>query len=353
MPATVKQLPPPENVDEKISLLEELTDIILRTDTVNSIANKVLDIVVRYTGAGKCSLMILNDRRELTIVASRGIDHEVSRSYRTGIGHGIAGTVVRHTTPVLVTDIDLDERFRGMRGGDYRTKSFISCPITGNKRMLGILNASDRKDALPFDEQGFCTMRIISQQTAVALEKTLLVGRMRKKAAKLEEMNRKLMEGDLLKTQFLTRISHELRTPLNSIKGSVYYLDNSDKLTHGEQKEFYSIISKETDKLAAIVESQLDYLSCEDEMLIVGKAVVSLAEILTEVSCSKALTERLEREGINLSVQLEHGVQEILGDKFRIIQMFIILLEGLISNLKKGNSLRISAREDEEVRVTI
>jgi HD-GYP domain-containing protein (c-di-GMP phosphodiesterase class II)/signal transduction histidine kinase len=353
MPETVKQLTPSDNVDERISLLEELTDTILRTDTINSIANKVLDIVVRYIGAGKCSMMLLNDRRELTIVASRGIDHDVSKSYRTGIGHGIAGTVVRHTTPVLVTDIDLDERFQGMGGGEYRTRSFISCPITGNKRMLGILNASDRKDSLPFDEQGFDTMRIISQQTAVALEKALLVERMKKKAAELEEMNRKLMEGDLLKTEFLTRISHELRTPLNSIKGSIYYLESSDKLTHGEQKEFYSIIAKETDKLAMIVEDQLDFLTCDDEMRIVRQSVVSLAEILSEVSCSKTLSERLEREGINLSVQFDQGVQEILGDKFRIIQMFSILLESVASHLKNGDTLRISATESEEVRVTI
>jgi HD-GYP domain-containing protein (c-di-GMP phosphodiesterase class II) len=185
------------------------------------------------------------------------------------------------------------------------------------------------------------------------LEKALLVARMKKNTAELEDMNRKLMEADLLKTEFLTRISHELRTPLNSIKGSVYYLDSSDKLSHGEQKEFYSIISKETDKLAMIVENQLDFLTSEDEMRIVRKSVVSLAEILTEVSCSKTLTERLEREGINLSVQLEPGVQEILGDKFRIVQMFIILLECLVSHLGKGDSICISACEDEEVQVTI
>lgn len=353
MPTAAEQSFLLKNTDEKFPLLKDLTEIILGTDTISSIANQVLDLVIRDTGAGKCSLMLLNDRRELSIVASRGIELEVSKNYRSGLSHGIAGTVVRNTYPVLVTDIDRDERFLGMGGGNYRTKSFIACPISGNKRMIGLLNASDRKDSKPFDEQDFSTMCLISQLTAVALEKALLVVQMKEKTSELEEMNRKLIEGDLLKTEFLTRLAHELRTPLNSIKGSIYYLENTDKLEPGAQKEFYSIISKETDKLASIAENQLAFLTCEEELRSVRKSVVNLDEILTEVSCSKTLLEQLEREGITLSVQLEQGIKEILGDKFRIIQMFIILLEGLVLHLKRGDTLRISAREEEAVLVTI
>jgi response regulator RpfG family c-di-GMP phosphodiesterase/signal transduction histidine kinase len=353
MSATVKQLTPLESMDERISLHKDLTDIILGTDNVGAIANLVLDIVGRYTDAGKCSLMLLNDRRELSIVASRGIDLIVSREYRSKIGRGIAGTVVRNTIPVLVTDIDQDERFRGMGGGDYRTKSFISCPITGNKRMLGVLNASDCKDSRPLDEKAFNLMQIISQQAAAALENAYLVAQLREKAAELEDMNRKLMEADLLKTEFLTRISHELRTPLNSIKGSVYYLESTGKLTREEQKEFYSIISKESDKLSAIVENQLNFLACEDEMRNVKKSVISLAEILTEVSCSKVLSERFECSGVTLSVQMESGGMEILGDKHRISQIFLTLLDGLVTHLRRGDVLRISVREDDAITIAI
>jgi len=250
MHSTMKKPPSPDCTDERIALVTDLTEIILGTDNISGIANQVLDIVVRHTGAAKCSLMLLNDRRELSIVASRGIDLEISREYRSRIGQGIAGMVVRNTEPVLVDDITTDTRFRGMgRGNGYRTPSFISCPIRGRKRMIGLLNASDRKDLLPFTEQGFELLQLISHQAAVALENAFLMAQLREKAAELEEMNRKLMEGDLLKTEFLTRISHELRTPLNSIKGSIYYLESADRLTREDQKEFYAIISKETEKL--------------------------------------------------------------------------------------------------------
>jgi len=353
MSATVKQLLPLERVDEKFSLYRDLTDIILGTDNVTAIANLVLDIVVRRTDAGKCSLMLLDDRRQLTIIASRGIDPAVSREYRAKIGLGIAGTVVRHTTPVLVTDIDRDELFRGMGRGEYRTKSFMSCPIAGNKRMLGVLNVSDRRDLCPFDEQDFELVQIICHQTAVALENAYLVAQLRKKAVELEDMNRKLMEADLLKTEFLTRISHELRTPLNSIKGAVYYLENSDNLTREEQREFFPIISDEADKLSVIVENQLEFLECENEMRNVKMSVVCLAEILTEVGCSKSLTELFERLNVAFSIETSSGELEILGDKFRISQMFLTLLESLAVHLEGNDVLRISAREEEAIKVAI
>lgn len=354
MHSTMKRPPSPDCTDERIALVTDLTEIILGTDNISGIANQVLDIVVRHTGAAKCSLMLLNDRRELSIAASRGLDLEVSRGYRSRIGEGIAGMVVRNTEPVLVDDITIDTRFRGMgRGNGYRTKSFISCPIRGRKRMIGLLNASDRKDLLPFTEQGFELLQLISHQAAVALENAFLMAQLREKAAELEEMNRKLMEGDLLKTEFLTRISHELRTPLNSIKGSIYYLESADRLTREDQREFYAIISKETEKLAAIVEDQLDFLACGDGMRSVNRAVVSLAEILTDVSCSKTLADTFGRAGITLSVQMENNVPEILGDKIRIRQMFLTLLEGVAGYLKKGDELRISAREDASIQVLI
>lgn len=340
--------------DEIVALVTDLTDIILGTDNISAIANQVLDIVVRYTGAGKCSLMLLNERRELSIVASRGINLEVSREYRSKIGQGIAGMVVRNTVPVLVEDIYADETFRDMRRGNgYRTPSFVSCPIRGHKRMIGVLNASDRKDSLPFDKQGFELLQLIGNHTAVALENASLVGQLREKATELEDMNRKLMEGDLLNTEFLTRISHELRTPLNSIKGSVYYLENADRLTREDQKEFYAIISKEAEKLADIVESQLDFLSCRDGMRSTGRSVVSLAEILSDVSCSKTLAETLGRSGIALSVQLENMIPEIIGDKFRIRQMLLTLLEGIANRLERGDELRISAGDNTSIHIKV
>ena len=130
---------------EKFSLLNELTALITITDNVNAIANLILDIVVKYTGAGKCSLMLPNERGELQIHAARGMDIHLIRNYRVKPGEGIVGSVAKHLQPVLVEDIDRDERFSSMGRDCYTTKSFVSCPVVSKNRLLGVLNASNRR----------------------------------------------------------------------------------------------------------------------------------------------------------------------------------------------------------------
>lgn len=342
-----------DSCEERYSLIKDLSDVILVTDNLNAIGNMILDIVATYTGSGKSSLMLFNERRELYILASRGIDLDIAKRYRSRLGEGIAGTVLRLLEPVLVEDIDGDGRFNDIRVGDYRTKSFISCPIMGKKRLLGILNASDKKDFTPFSKDDFSLLQIITHHTAIALENALLIAKLKGNAAELEDLNRKLMETDLVKTEFLTRISHELRTPLNSVKGSVYFLGQSEKLTRTEQKEFFSIIARETDKLTSIVENQLDFLAFEDEMRSIKKTVVNMDDILAEVSCSRSLNKKLERQGQALVMEAAKVTSDVVCDKIKVAQMLMNLIEGLSAALGRGANFRISITDNDHIMLTL
>ena len=196
-------------------------------------------------------------------------------------------------------------------------------------------------------------IKIIGQQTAIALENAFLLNQLRGKAAELEDMNRKLMDSDILKTEFLTRVSHELRTPLNSIKGSVYYLENSEKLDRNEQKEFFSIISNETNKLTAIVENQLHFLKFEDETRDLKKSVINLTDILKEVSGSKLLSTLFARKSLTLDINTGKDISDVVGDKIKIAQMLFNLLEGMVFHLERGQGIWITVTENDFVHLEI
>jgi signal transduction histidine kinase len=112
---------------------------------------------------------------------------------------------------------------------------------------------------------------------------------LRKKAAELEEINRKLIETDMDKTEFITRISHELRSPLNSIKGSIYFLLQSENLKKDILNEFYGIILEETTGLVSIVENLIDFLRLENEAMVIKKSLINLPELLDDIAKSKGL----------------------------------------------------------------
>ncbi|RNC69616.1 MAG: GAF domain-containing protein [Desulfuromonadales bacterium] len=339
--------------EKKFKILQEISDALVVTDNPSAIANLMLDLAINYTKAEKGSLMLVNERDELYILAGRGIDLDLHRTYRAKIGEGVAGIVARNRTPVLVKDIATEPSLSGLTRDRYKTRSFVSCPIISKKRLLGVLNINDKLDGAPFNADEFSLIKTIANQAAIALENAMLVSQLRFKAAELEGINRTLIESDVVKTEFITRVSHELRTPLNSIKGSVYYLQQSERLSRREQQEFYEIISGEADKLTTIVENQLDFLRFEDETMMVNKTVVSLRDVLNEVSESKSIKTLLARKDIRLTVEMGEGLSDIVGDRVRVVQFFLNIIDGLSYFLEQGDTLTITTRENDEVHVGI
>jgi len=338
---------------KKFSILQDLSNAIVISDNVNSIANLLLDFAISYVNAEMGSLMLVTDEDELSILASRGLDSKYDRSHKIKIGEGIAGTVAKGRLPVRVNDIETDASFRRVRRDRYKTNSFISCPIMINNKLLGLLNINDKKDGTPFNDDEFELLKTLVNHAAVALENANLIGQLKSKAGELEAINKKLLETDILKTEFLTRVSHELRTPLNSLKGAISYLQNTENLKIQERQEFEGIISSETDKLVSIVENLLDFLRLEDETRIIKKTVLNVGDIFRELQESKSLMAVLSRKGVGLTVRSLDSRLDIVGDKIKVLQLFSNLIDGLSHYLQRGDTIEIGAAETRFVTFSI
>ncbi len=335
----------------KFEIFQEISSAIVAIDNITSVANLLLDFAINYTDAEKGSLMLINEKGELYILAARDIDTQFIREYKAKIGEGIAGIVAKDCMPFLVEDIEKDHRFKGKIRDRYKTKSFISCPIMSRKKLLGVFNINDKRDGGPFSEDEFELMKIIANQAAIALENAFLMNQLKHKAIELEEINRKLMEDDVAKTDYLTRVSHELRTPLNSIKGAIYYLLQTDNLGKDARKDFYTIISQETGTLISIIENLLDFIRLEDETKIVSKTIINIAVLLREIAASKTLQNELKKKNLLLELLVRDDISDIVGDKLKISQFFLNLLEGLSHYLEDGDVIRIRTEENEFLEI--
>jgi GAF domain-containing protein len=334
-------------------VLQELTRNISITDNVIAFAKTLLDAALNYAHAERGSLMLVTEKNELSIIASEGLDPQIARDSRVKIGGGIAGLVAKNGQPVLVEDIDKNAHFKKLGHGTYKTTSFISCPIISNNELLGILNINDKKNGMTFDLEEFDLLQTLAKFAGVPLENAFLMSKLKTKAAELEDINKKLLEADILKTEFLTRVSHELRTPLNSLKGAIYFLEHSEKIDEQRQTEFHGIISAEVNKLVSIVENLLGFLRLEDETLIVKKSVINLSDIFSEIRGSKSLMNALSRKGIRLTMETQEPRLDIIGDKVKVLQLFTNLIDGLVHFLERGDTILITAAETSHVTVTI
>lgn len=343
----------PQTFEKKFLILQDISNVITETKDVTTLAYLVLDRAIDYTNAEKGSILLKNELNELYIIAARGFDIPFIERYKTKIGEGIVGAVAKNRSCVLVEDIETDPRFKRIRRDRYKTKSFISCPIISGERLFGVININDKKDVTPFTSDELNLLKIISDQVAIAFENSFLIRQLRTKAADLEDINRKLIETDIDKTEFITRISHELRSPLNSIKGAVYYLLQADKPKKDKAIEFYNIILNETNELVSIVENLIDFLRLENETLVVKRTLINLPELLNELSQSKVFSSMLIEKNIRFSLDIRKPVHDIIGDKIKITHMLMNLMEGLSFYLKKGDTITVNVSEDDYIRVTV
>ncbi len=339
--------------EKKFLILQQISRTIAATNNINALSNIILDLAIEYTNTEKGSLMLINERNELYILAARGFDLRFIETYRIKMGEGIAGIVAQNRSSFLVEDIDKDERFKQKKRDRYKTKSFISCPLISRDKLLGVININDKKDGAPFKEDEFDLLKVIADQAAVALENAFLMNQLRTKAVELEDINRKLIETDMNKTEFITRISHELRSPLNSINGAIYYLKQSKNLKEVRRKEFYNIISGETTGLISIVENLLDFLRLENETMITKKSLINLVSLLDEVSKSKGLKTALTKKNLQFKIDIKEGVFSIVGDKIKVVQLFINLIEGLSYHLESSDTIGIAVTENDFIKVDL
>lgn len=123
--------------------------------------------------AERSSLMILNqESNELILEAALGADSETLGATQIMLGDPIAGAVLASGTPLVVRDVDNDPRITRAAPGRYRTKSFISYPITLGLRKIGVLNLTERADGLPYENDDVTMLDMIAPHLALIIDRT-------------------------------------------------------------------------------------------------------------------------------------------------------------------------------------
>jgi len=122
--------------------------------------------------AERSSLMILNEEsNELALEAALGAEHTLM-PVRIKLGEGVAGSVLASGLPLVVRDVETDARLPQARAGHYRSKSFISFPITLGSRKVGVINLTERRDGLPYDNEDLSILELMSPHLALIIDRT-------------------------------------------------------------------------------------------------------------------------------------------------------------------------------------
>lgn len=340
---------------QKLFILREVSAAIANIESTDTVSDLVLELVLRYVNANSGSIMLIDeDKQELYMKTAKGIDAEIQKDIKVKIGEGICGYVASERKPLLIKDVSKDVRFKKIGHPRYENESLICVPIQTGERIFGVISINNKRDGTIFTVDDFELITILADQAAIAFENARLIETLKGMNLEIDKANKKLVESDRLKTDFISRLSHELRIPLFTIKGAVHYLRTATSIDRKKNKEFINIIYNETSRLGRLIEDLFDLSRMEDETKTLKKSSVSLLKTVKNVLSSKIIRSLIDEKNIEIVPSFQEKIGNIWADQERLQQIVVNILMNSVRFSKKGDRIILSLNDSQtEILFTV
>jgi two-component system, OmpR family, phosphate regulon sensor histidine kinase PhoR len=135
-----------------------------------------------------------------------------------------------------------------------------------------------------------------------------------------------------IKSDFVLNVSHELRTPLTSIKGYAETMDENS--LSDENRHYLATIRRNTERLINIVGDLLTLAKLEEKGLALDLEPVSMPLLIERVL--KIFENQARAKGFSLKTIIPAVLPPVMGDPFKLEQVFINLLDNAIKYTGSG-----------------
>ena len=167
--------------------------------------SSIAQISAELMRAERTSLLVFDEKsNSLSAKAATGAQADIIKRETENIGERVAQNVLQTGKPLVIRDIRETEISAAPAEWNYKSNSFVSCPIMIGRRKIGVFNFTDRADGGNFSELDLEILNAIMPQLAVLIDRALL----KHKAGEFEQLS----ITDAL-TGLLNRLYLEARLP--------------------------------------------------------------------------------------------------------------------------------------------
>jgi len=165
----------------QIGLFYQMGQAMTSTFDLDRLFQDTIDLAISVIDAQQATLMLLDrERNQLKVQVS--LDR-TGRSCSQAIrpGQGITGWVVEHGEPLVVNDLEADERYDREvdRVSGHALRNLIAVPLQFRGRTIGVLRVSNKVSPFDFDKEDLSVLITLAAQVSIALENARLYNSLR------------------------------------------------------------------------------------------------------------------------------------------------------------------------------
>ncbi len=334
----------------ELESLFEVSKTMAAKTSLDSLLNRVLDAALEITKSSRGSVLLFEEEsKQLRIRAARGLPEEVVRDAAIRIDGSVTAKIIEEGKPVIVTNIEEDERFLRQNYPHYETKSFVGIPLRAisakfSSETLGVINISDKISGENFTERELTLLSILSGQASAAIENIRLYTELQEKIHdlkgvidKLDTTQSQLIQSEKLAAlgRFSSGIAHEIKNPLGIILGGVEFVEIKLSKVNGDIKTAIEKIKESIARADTIVHGLLKF-SRPSEL----KIEIANPEDLIHDTLS-LLKYRAHLHNIRIETQSPEDTLSVEVDKNQIQQVLFNILINATEAMPNGGKITV------------
>ncbi len=334
---------------QELKSLNQIGQAITSTLDLKKTLTVITNETTRLMNVAAASVALRDDETsEIWFAAASGEGADYILNVRLPLGQGIAGWVAEKGQPVVVPNVEMDNRFFADidKGSGFHTESILCVPLQTKGRTIGVLEVLNKKSG-SFNQEDLTLLQSIAIPAATAIENAQLYESQTRTIRRLEQTQHQLVQSGKLAAvgELAAGVAHEINNPLTTIIALTSLLNSTTKIDT-KYKEDLELIYSEAHRAHSIVHNLLNFARTDNPR----RFPVDINSLI-EDAISLVYTQT-----ISPYIKLERTFSKldpILLDVNQIKQVFVNLMNNAIQAMmntpEKPGTLTISTRQDVEI----
>ena len=151
----------------------------------------------------------------------------------------------------------------------------------------------------------------------------------------------RVRQFEAMRADFVANVSHELRTPLTAIRGYAETLLHGALQDRDKAVQFVEVIQRHSERLTRLIDDLLTLSDLELGKTEIRPRPLAVAEVVgTPI---EMLRQKAAERSIELRADVPEGLPEVFGDRDRLEQVLINLIDNAIKYSGPGSEVHVAA----------